>query len=529
MAFSKKIRKLINNPKRFFNDALLNRQKNKTLKEVSLSRVSNARKNTKPSIEIYNELVNFSSNYPVNSLLYKGEYVWPYVRHHLLVQLTAVSIGKNNFKNTNPFLLQLGDPGGLKYEKCLELSGNYDFKFLEDIEVDGKGVDFLFFTAINASEQVVLDDKIYYRITDPVYEAALNVGSALKIELIRNNSPAIAKVNSYLHKATHIFSPRIYKSGYSGFVSIDSDFNKFSKKFLSSLDFNDERMRDIIDWELNTRDFYLDLLRKFKPSVIFVSSFHYNAPLISAAKFLGIKSVDLQHGIQVGYNPLYNNWQEMPKTGYQALPDLFFVWGDKEFVNIKNVFKGNAHQPVVTGNPYFWKLVDKKENFSNKLHEKLKERRINILLTMQSQTEVPSLFKEVINSTDENVMWFIRHHPKGKRFSSSEFSSDVDRVFMSDEVDSVPVIDLLKNMKLTFSEGSTVAVEGDALGVAAFITSSTGYENYKYEIDEKKFFYITDVSSFNDSFALISEQDEKISRLNPFPKVDLSEILKSIK
>lgn len=521
MSFSRKLRKLIKHPISFFVDARLNK-KNALIKNVDLNK-----NNTKPNVKIYNEVVNFANNYPVNSLRYNDEYVWPYVRHHLLVQLTAVSIGKLNYRMSNPFLLQLGNPEGIKFEKCKEFAEKYNFKFLEQIDENREGVDFLFFTALNASEQVYLEDKIYYRITDPVYEAAKKIGTALKIELIRNNSPAIHKVNDYFHKALHIFSPRIIKSGFSGFVSIGSDFNKYSKRFLPSLSFSDKEMMEIIDWEFHTRDFYLELLRKFKPSIIFVSSFHYSAPLISAAKTLGIKSVDLQHGIQVGYNPLYNSWNELPKNGYQSLPDMFFVWGQKEYNNIKKVFGSYNHKPIIAGNPYFWKLAEMESTLSQNLIKKLKERSINILLILQSQTEIPSLFKDIINFSSKDVMWFIRHHPKGKKFSIDDFTEDHSRVCMNDEVDTIPVIDLLKNMQATLSEGSTVALEGDALGVAAFIVSSTGYENYKMEIDQKKFYYVNSVESFNQIIADI-DFNERSSRTNPFPQIDLTELLKNL-
>jgi hypothetical protein len=449
---------------------------------------------TAPDINIYNQLVNFANNFPVNTMKFGDEHLWPYIRHHLLVQLTAVSIGNKNAAQLNPFRLQLGNPADFDLDRKREIAKKYRIDFLEDLAHEDP-VDFLFFTAVNASEQIEIDSKVYYRITDPLYELALQVGSAKKVELVRNNSPALDKIPRYLHRPQLIFSPHIVRSGYMQDVYLKDSIQNYFKRYLPAIHYDRQKLNKLIEWELHTRDFCLELLRALKPRVIFVPSFHYYAPMISAARELGIVSVDVQHGIQVGYNPLYNNWNEIPEEGYKSLPNYFFVWGEKEKKNIESVF-GRHSSPRVIGNLWLEKQLNMNVTFSPALESAIARHKKIVLLAMQSQTAVPQLFKELIEGAGSEFLWLIRMHPKGRKYKPSDFAANTTNIIISDELNALPIVPLLNRVDITLSEGSTIAVEGDTLGVAAFITSETGKLNYKNEIEEGDFHYIENLQDF---------------------------------
>jgi hypothetical protein len=465
-------------------------------------------KQTAPDIAVYRQLVNFAYNFPVNSLKYEGEYLWPYIRHHLLVQLTAVSIGKTQARNLNPYRLHLGNPAEFDLDRKKEIGRQYGVKFPS--EVRRQSVDFLFFTALNASEQAeVSDGKIYYRVTDPIYEVAQTVGTARKIELVRNNTPAIKKVPHYFHKPDLVFSPHIVRTGYSRDVQIKSNFNSFFQRYIPSLECDLSKLRNLIDWELHTRDFFLELLTRYSPKVICVPAFHYYAPLISAAHELGIICVDIQHGIQVGYNPLYNDWSEIPDDGYASLPDYYLVWSEKEEKNIEKVFGSHARAAVI-GNLWLRRQIDFQVQLSDQLRSELATQKKVVLLAMQSQTEVPDLFRRLINEASDDVLWIVRMHPKGRKYRAADFGHSKN-VLISEEIDRVPLLSILKEVDATLSEGSTVAVEGDELGIPSMIASETGRQNYIKEIEMGKFFFIRDASDFKAALAQVKKSQTMIS------------------
>ncbi|APG95391.1 hypothetical protein [Sinorhizobium americanum] len=479
---------------------------------------------TAPDIQIYRQLVNFAFNFPVNTIKYNGEHIWPYIRHHLLVQLTAVSIGNKKARDINPFRLQLGNPGEFDIDRKRELAAKYGFNFLEDLS-DVEPVDFLFFTALNASEQIEVEQKIYYRVSDPLYEMACRAGKAHKVELIRNNSPAIRKTPRYLHRPTFIFSPHIVRTGYNQCIQIKESIRTYFERYLPALRYDGEALLKLVEWELHTRDFCLDLLRTLKPKAIFVPSFHYYAPMISAARELGIVSVDIQHGIQVGYNPLYNDWSELPAEGYRCLPDYFFVWSEKERQNIDNVF-GPHSSPKIIGNLWLKKQLSLDVQFSSALEEAFARHKKIVLLAMQSQTVVPDLFKKLIADAGQDFLWLIRMHPKGKKYKLTDFSKTARNVIVSEEVDKLPLVPLLDRVDITLSEGSTIAVEGDTIGVAAFISSETGRLNYINEIKDGQFHYIDSVQSFLRAAGSLG--NDRRSRAKELVDIDVLSILKQI-
>lgn len=479
---------------------------------------------TAPDVNIYRQLVNFAFNFPVNTIKHGDEHLWPYIRHHLLVQLTAVSIGNKKAAEINPFRLQLGNPDEFDLDRKREIAGRYGINFLADLS-DQPPVDFLFFTAVNASEQIELDSKVYYRITDPLYELASQVGTARKVELIRNNSPALRKIPRYFHMPTFVFSPHIIRSGYIQDVYIKDSIRNYFNRYLPAIQYDRQKLNKLIEWEMHTRDFCLDLLRALKPKAIFVPSFHYYAPMISAARELGIVSVDVQHGIQVGYNPLYNDWSEMPVEGYKCLPDYFFVWGDKEKQNIDTVF-GPHSSPRVVGNLWLEKQLSLDIAFSAGLDAAISGHKRTVLLAMQSQTAVPQLFRDLIAGSGNDFLWIIRMHPKGKRYKASDFAQNTRNIIVSDEVNTLPLVPLLNRVDITLSEGSTIAVEGNALGVTAFIASETGKLNYKKEIEEGEFHYIESLQDF--LVAAESVENKPRRRGEALSNADTSAILREV-
>ena len=70
--------------------------------------------------------------------------------------------------------------------------------------------------------------------------------------------------------------------------------------------------------------------------------------LIRACKILNIKSVDVQHGHQCKH-PMYLYWLQIPITGYDLLPDYYWVWSNfatKELHKLGHEHVKTVHGPV---------------------------------------------------------------------------------------------------------------------------------------------------------------------------------------
>ena len=483
---------------------------------------------SKNSIDYFKELISLKNKYNVNSIKMGDEYIWPYVRNRLWIQLYGLGNGNFARKHIEPTSIQRGSVKDLTFKHRKQLKSKYDVKELYEFTDSELSADFLFFTVINAAEQVKLDnEKIYHRITDPFYEVAKRIGTAKKIEIMRVKTKSIEKSKKYYHKVIYIFPPFIYKSGYFNKIKFGTFLSNL-KKYIPSLVHNGEEMRAHIDWELHTRDFYIELLKKAKPKVIFLNGYHYHAPLISAAHHLNIKSVDIQHGIQVGWNPLYNDWSEMPKEGYQALPDYFFVWSKKEFYSIQKVFKGLKHTPIIVGYPWLDRQLELTKSLDSSYIEKFSKYKIRVILALQRQPQVPKIYKDLISNSTNDILWIVRHHPKGNKFKIKDFSEEINNdIIINDYIDNISLPQLFKYTDIVISEGSTVAAEADYAGLYNFIFSKKGKGNYIKEINNGSFFFL---NNYKDFYSIIKELDLSIRepRAKLYEKVNLDKVFKKL-
>jgi len=478
--------------------------------------------------EYFKELTSFASVYDVNSLKYEDEYVWPYLRNRLWIQLFGISNNKMERIDLAPTAIQRGSTVDLPFSSRKKLKSTYSALEINEIDNTLINTDFLFITVINSSEQTLLENGcIYHRITDPFYEIAKSVGKANKIEILKVKSKAIAKSLKYKHKVTYILTPSIFRYGYVKKIKF-SDILSFLKKKIPSLSHSGRQLRASLDWELHTRDYYIELFQKIKPKVVFLNGFHYQAPLISACHALNILSVDIQHGIQVGWNPLYNNWKEMPAEGYQSLPNHFFVWGKKEFSSIEKVFFGTKHSPILTGYPWLEKQLEFSEGIKEDYKEKFNSYRVKILLVLQKQPKIAEIFKELIKNSPDDYLWIIRHHPKGNLFTIKDFTNlNKENILLDSYIDNVSLARLCEYVNIAISEGSTVAEEADYFGLYNFIVSTQGKKNYINEINEGHFFYIDKYQEFYDKIEKLDLSIKK-SRANLYAKVNIQQVLKEL-
>lgn len=484
----------------------------------------------KTSQEFMKELMVVIARCDVNNLKLGSEYLWPYLRQRMWVQLYAAGNGRDAKKNMAPDSMQLGRKQDIPYAFRLRAREEYNAVEIADLTVEpGQSPDFLFLTVPNASEQVTLDSgAIYHRITDPIYEIACKVGNAKKIEILKVKTKALDKSKLYYHPVQHILSPMVTKQGYHQGVEYPKGFLRTLQKKAPSLTYDQKILDQFFDWEMHTRDYYIEILRKFSPKALFMNGFHYQTPLISAAHHLGIATVDIQHGIQVGWNPLYNKWPELPKEGYQGLVDYFFVWGIKEFTSIKKVFKSENHTPVIVGFPWLKRQLELSEPLKPEYVEKFSRYKARIILILQNQVTFPDMFRELLENSPDDCLWIIRHHPKGRRFKAADFRlKNPDNVMFSDYFDNIVLAQLFKHTDIAISEGSTVASEADYAGLYNFIFGVKGKENYVEEIKNGHFFALDNSKQFFTHLRRLDLSARK-ARANLYLDMDIEKTLKQM-
>ena len=556
MSIKRKFNKLKRDPKSFFEDSITKQygraykfvnsisksfpyesKNSKNIVDKTVAMIGNAQINSKaqatPKLfkDYFKEITTFTQQFDVNSLELDNKKIWPYLRNNLWIHMNFVALGKNNWKNVSSVHIYNSKNTQVLPEFRRMAIEQYGARELDDL--DDLDADIIFLVNMNSSEQVILEDgKIYHRVTDPFYEVAKSLAKTIKLEFIKSSSDSISLTKQYTHPTTIILPPKIERTGFSNEFKFSPVFHNTMKQFVPSLNpISNELFKENIDYEFHLREYYKDVLSKIKPKIIFLYAFHYNAPLISAADDLGILTVDIQHGLQVGWNPLYTNYDEMPEDGYPEIPDYFAVWGEKEFENIQRAFPSEKHQPIYMGAPWLEKIKKIPSSISNDILKILRNDsyKHKILIVMQNQKHIPQIYKDIINKTkDEDILWVIRHHPKCEPFLATDFSVINNNILLDSEIDSVLFSELFKYINITISEGSALAVEASYFGIVNIVTSKMGVENYQKEVDEGIFYYLESAENFENILEKIDNREDKTDTEKLFKKVDTKEFINQL-
>lgn len=515
-----KLKKFLLSPKLFFEDARKNKNKNKNKEDVVASSIIEKKSEQKlqtqqklqllPSedtrkddIYLARKLLEIEFSYPVNNIkLYNKElgidfYLWPFLRHFFWVRAQAFYKGKDPDKiSTSKMYIS---PEWRSHYKSVA-----DVKDISQIET--QSTDFLFFTNLRGTEQTIVNKKIYNRITDPVFEFAKNIGVSKKIEIVKSIG-VLKKSEDRFHSVELLYPPLLRKVGYRPLINLPKNFLSQVNLLLPEIKISEDAILSEIEFFLNQREFYIDLLQKYNPKVVFFVGFDYYYGLILAAKELGIKTVDLQHGVQAGWSPVYNNWQALPRNGYEMLPDYFWVWGEYDKCKIEENFPIENICALVGGYPW----MSRQEDFfsDSKLFKQNDAYKIGVI-SLQDQKIFPKIFSDIVLSTKGKILWVVRRHPKHQNI---KFDHLIDIVLSGKKYDECNFSIILKNSSIHLTECSTSVIDADYFGVPSIVTGEQGFINYKDFIEDGSIFYI---KSSSEAQKVIDDIlcFEKVSKMN---------------
>ena len=497
-----KISKLVNTPSLFFKDMI---KKPRVAVKAAPKDISYYR----------NQLLDFKNKYPVSYFKYQNIDLWPVLRFALWRGLRQ-SWQKNGAKSK---IIPLKTTVSKEAYKVFR--DNYEITELHKLEENIH--EFLVFSNVRGVEQTIVQGKIYNKYTDPIYEELIKVGKTLKIEIIKGNSP--------IQIEAHCMPLRLLPSltrevGYMIEAELPNNLVSILQNNFSSLNISQKDINDTIEWFMNDYNIYKQILIKLKPKAVFFMGFEFHLALSAAARDLGIRSVDVQHGLQTGWGPLYKWWEEIPPTGYNTLPTDFLVWGNRDKNHLeKEIALKNKANVYITGFPWIEKQFLYTEKLNSDITKKFDKYKAKILVSLQHQTEIPFKFIQLLNYSiddikknltnqinilkdeeantnkieklknklsyfqgnieESEILWIFRKHPKGKNIDLKGIEKRKN-VLVSDTIDNVQIGELLKKVDIHITSSSTVVIEADYFGIHNFIADedSTGIENYQDEIEK---------------------------------------------
>ena len=220
--------------------------------------------------------------------------------------------------------------------------------------------------------------------------------------------------------------------------------------------------------------YWITLLEHVRPKIIFLTSYSGMPHVCAAAKHLGIRTIDIQHGGMHSNHPLVANWHKRPRAGYELLPDVFWCW-DERSAHYINKEKWHPHRAVVGGNPKT-ALEYALHGETNVPRNQGQQRRPQVLVGLQYGSD-PVSEPHVIRAheaTRDKIDWRFRLHPLGWSFLgevAATFGISEGEIRRESET---PLYHVLPEIDLILCNASTLIYEALDLGAAGAVWSHKG-------------------------------------------------------
>lgn len=237
--------------------------------------------------------------------------------------------------------------------------------------------------------------------------------------------------------------------------------------------------------------FFERILKETNVSKVFIVAYYNNAghAMILACRSLNIEIVDLQHGVQGSLHLAYGSWTRVPDSGFDLLPNSFWVWSDyekKSLACFDNVV--SDHESVVSGNTFLEAWI-KNGNELPKLYDSIFDElfrtdKQKVLLTLSPGADSEHLMADIwnlIRQTKDEFLWLIRLHPhmmtKLKEYVEkvNGLGIPIDNVVKASEL---PLYAVLRKIDVHITAQSSVTIESSKFGVPSIITSEYGMSLY---------------------------------------------------
>lgn len=225
------------------------------------------------------------------------------------------------------------------------------------------------------------------------------------------------------------------------------------------------------------------ILKVKQPKTVFVVSYYniFGFSLVAAANALGIKTIDLQHGVQGAGHFAYGSWGRVPREGWDMLPKLFWNWTAEDVANI-NSWGGMSHNGILGGRIFSQYLSEVNVDFPayNILTRRIKEsgRTKVILVTLQpiGREDFISALRDAMQSHEcESVFWLFRLHPA--MMEKQDLYADIFTHKYSDLIlcSNLPLDYVLAQADLHITLNSSVTIEAALEGVPTLLEHNCNY------------------------------------------------------
>lgn len=251
--------------------------------------------------------------------------------------------------------------------------------------------------------------------------------------------------------------------------------------------------------------FFKNLLISAKARLAIQVSYYnqYGYAFNLACRELKIPCIDVQHGVTGAKHPAYGSWKNVPESGFEILPSLFWSWTAEDVKTINDWAQntGGFHNAFLGEQPLnnFFKTsgAELYRFYSNRIAELAnKASKKNVLISLQpvfiSEAVMNDLLK-IIKDSPQNYQWWVRAHPCNTpdefAFAKKILLSEHERTIFFEEATEPPLMAVLEKMDLHVTHCSSVVLEALTFNIPSIVIDPFGFDLFSDLIKEGRVFY----------------------------------------
>lgn len=263
-----------------------------------------------------------------------------------------------------------------------------------------------------------------------------------------------------------------------------------------------------------------------------------------AARRCGVKTVEIQHGVQGKGHFAYSSWLHAPFEGYEVVPDVFWCWGKASAKELQEYNQAlfTRSSALAGGNLWLnrWRQSARKSFSVIKRAENDLGGVKRILVTLGHA--VPKHLLEAISASPTSWVWMIRFHPsramEHRIADMGQFQETGHGGVEFERSNESLLYELLNDCDVHVTEISSCALEALAFGVPSVILGGTyfgetGKSVYRPFIEKELMFSAdtaSDLIAAIYSATLMDQTDSKISDIfadDNAAKASLSQLMRN--
>lgn len=447
-------------------------------------------------------LKQVEKKYKCEDFIFMGLHIWPLLTTVIMyiwrdaVQINPEKIAQRNTSNKWNSLIRFMKGW---YHISLNSYKRSDYLFVGD-----------------ANFNTLYKNQYINRYFDPILDAL----EADKMIPILFEKTVIGKRDIYKkERMNDLFSPFIYFwNSYNGrqirkkintdtIQKIHPHLNLIINELAAELHINNtliyKRIIGFVQKVIIWKKVFDSILNKVKPQYSFLinyaSAMGYG--FVYACKSERVKVTDIQHGAQGKMHWAYLGFDSYPPSGYNSMPDYFWVWDANSENFLMNEFKRCKSINVIHGgNPWLSFLMEKGE-----IYKMNRDRKI-ILITLQPiEPIIEDFVLDSIKHLDNQYEFWIRFHPR----MNDDHKSKIKKLFIKkgltnlefDKSNSLPLQQLIFNCEVHISYYSGSIIEASLMNKPSIVLHRIGTTIFEQEIAQ------------NIVFPYLLKEKEKLSQL----------------